>query len=164
MKKNFLLIITLLFMSIAVFIGFNITQLDNEISNNQYNTLVNDLSIVANNFSIWISNKKNMLEVSKDTVNNFSYEEITRWSTENPYLNLNNDDPNVSQTYIGLSDGHFITGGQWVPPEDYDPRTRVWYEEAVAADATIVSTVYIDRETSEQIVTINSPSIWKMNL
>lgn len=157
MKQNFHFIILLLFLSIAIFVGYNITQLDNEIKTNQYNTLVNDLSIVANNFSIWMCNKKSMLETSKDTVDNFTYDEVTQWATKNPYLNLNNNNPDVSQTYIGLANGQFITGGEWIPPSDYDPRTRVWYQEAVEADTTIVSSVYIDRETGDQLVTISSP-------
>ena len=34
----------------------------------------------------------------------------------------------VIDVYIGLSDRSFYDGGGWVPDADYDPTTRVWYE------------------------------------
>lgn len=157
MKKNFRLIISILVLTVVLFIVYNISQLENQISEKQYDNLVNDLTRVTNNFGIWINNKKDMLNTSKDVLNNFDYDEIVKWKTENPYLNINNENPDVSQVYIGLSDGGFVTGGEWIPPDDYDPRARIWYQEAVAADDTIVSNVYVDRETGNQLVTISSP-------
>lgn len=157
MRNNYRLIIGFLILAIVAFGIFNFSQLDNEIKEKQYDSLIHDLSIVTINFNHWISIKKDMLNTSKDVVDNFTWEEITQWHIGNPYLNINNNDSYVSQIYIGLSSGDFITGGQWVPPTDYDPRTRVWYIEAVEADDTIVSDVYIDRETGDSLVTISSP-------
>ncbi len=156
MQKNFKLIIVLLLVSIILFSVFNISVLNDEITENQYNRLVNDLSNVTSNFITWIGNKQEMLDTAKDLVDNFEYDELIKYKTLNPYLNINNDDDDVSQVYIGLSNGDFITGGQWIPPSDYDPRTRVWYQDAVAADDIIVSPVYVDRETGDQLVTISS--------
>ena len=124
---------------------------------NQYNKLVNDLNNDTTDFTSWISNKKTILNTAKDIVDNFRYDEIAGWNTLNPYLNINNDDPDISRIYIGLASGKFITGGKWIPPDDYDPRTRVWYREAVEADDTIISDVYIDRESGDRTVTISSP-------
>ena len=157
MQKKFRLIITLLVLSIVIFISYNIYDLANKNSENQYNKLINDLNKDTTDFSSWISNKKAVLKTAKDVVDNFSFDEIVRWNTLNPYLNINNDDPDISQIYIGLANGEFITGGQWVPPDDYDPRTRIWYREAVEADDTIISDVYIDRESGDKTVTISSP-------
>lgn len=157
MKNDSRLVVGLLILTVIIFVGFNINQLNNEIKEKQYDNLVNDLSAVAQDFGIWISNKRDMLDTSKDMVDNFTFEEITAWSTGNPYLNINNDDPDVSQVYVGLNNGDFITGGQWVPPDDYDPRVRTWYIEAIDADDTIISRVYIDLETGDKTVTISSP-------
>lgn len=157
MKKNFRLIISLLVLTMVVFIVYNVSQLDNETSEKQYEHLVNDLSRVTNNFSIWLNHKKDMLNTSKEIIGNFRYEDIIYANTGNRYLNINNENTDVSQLYIGLKDGGFVTGGQWIPPEDYDPLSRTWYKEAVLADDTIVSKVYVDRETGNQLVTISSP-------
>jgi len=147
----------LLIISVAIFGVYNLRELENETSENQYNLLINDLSKVTTNFSTWISIKKEMLETTKDFVNNFSYDEITEDQINNRFLDINNDDEDVSQVYMGLADGRFVTGGQWIPPEDYDPRTRVWYKDAVKNDDTIISSIYTDRETGSQLVTISSP-------
>lgn len=155
--KRFRLIIGLLVLTIVILVGYNVTQLRDEITERQYISIINDLSGISNEFSIWISNKKDMLDTTKDVIDNFTYEEVTQWHTENPYLNINNDNPDVTQVYIGLRDGSFITGGQWVPPDDYDPTTRVWYQGALAAGDTIVSDLYIDLESGKPTVTISSP-------
>ncbi len=157
MQKNFRIIISLLLLSIVTFIIFNVHELNEAVVDNQYNELINELNKVSMEFNTWISNKKEILNTSKDIVNNFSYDEIVDGNVLNPLLNINNDDPNISQIYIGLDTGAFITGGEWVPPSNYDPRTRPWYIEAVEADDTIISRVYIDMETTEQMVTISSP-------
>jgi len=157
MDLKFRSIIILLIISVSIFGIYNVGELENEITKNQYNELVNELSKVTIDFSTWISTKKEMLNTTKDFVNNFTYEEITKEKISNPYLNINNDDPNVSQVYIGLKDGNFVTGGLWMPPDDYDPGTRVWYKDAVERNETIISPIYTDRETDSQLITISSP-------
>lgn len=157
MDYKFRSIIILLIISVAIFGIYNVRELENEIIKNQHNNLINDLSKVTINFSTWISTKIEMLNTTKDFVNNFTYEEITKEKTSNPYLNINNDNSDVSQVYIGLKDGYFTTGSLWIPPSDYDPRTRVWYEDAVKSRETIVSSIYTDWETGNQLVTISSP-------
>ena len=157
MDLKFRSIIILLIISVAIFGIYNVRELENEIEKNQYNQLINDLSKVTINFSTWISNKKEMIKTTKDFVDNFSYEEITEDKTLNRFLNINNDDIDVSQVYIGLADGNFVTGGLWIPPKDYDPRTRVWYQDAAEKNETVISSIYTDRETGDQLVTISSP-------
>ena len=147
----------MLILTVIVFVLYNIIKLENEINENQYSHLVNDLSSVTNEFSTWMSKKTDMLDTTKDIVDNLSYDELVQWKTDNPYLNINNDNPDLSQVYVGLNDGGFITGGKWLPPASYDPRTRVWYQEAIEANATIISKVYTDLETGHQIVTISAP-------
>ncbi len=157
MKKNFRLNISLLILLIFMFALYNLNEIEKRATEAQYGILISDLSEITSDFSVWIGTKQNILDTAKDIVNNFSYEEITKASTLNELLNINNDDPFVSQVYIGLSNGEFITGGEWVPPSNYDPRTRVWYQDAIEANDTVVSRVYYDRETGDQTITISSP-------
>ncbi|SDZ20754.1 diguanylate cyclase (GGDEF) domain-containing protein [Tindallia californiensis] len=157
MKKIFQRSMGLLILAILVLTAYNFNVVRNEMLENRYNALINDLRTDSATFGLWIKEKKSIVNTAKDIYDNFSYEELVAYNTENPYLNINNEDPSISQLYIGLADGHFITGGQWIPPEDYDPRTRTWYLEAQEAGKTIVSSVYVDRETGEMLVTISSP-------
>lgn len=156
-KRNFNLIILLLVLTLILFIVFNTYDLNSKTSENEYSRLISNLYTDTTDFTLWLNNKKEVVNTAKDFVDNFAYGELTRWNTLNPYLNINNDDPDISQIYIGLATGHFITGGEWIPPDDYDPRTRVWYMAAVEANETIISDVYIDRETGDRTVTISSP-------
>ncbi len=156
MYKKFNLIISLLILTIIIFISYNAYDLGNKSREAKYDMLINDLNRDTIDFTSWISNKKEILDTAKDFVDNFSYDEITAGKTSNPYMNLNND-PDISQIYIGLATGEFITGGLWIPPEDYDPRNRVWYREAVESRNTIISDVYFDRATGDRMVTISSP-------
>ncbi|MCR5635481.1 MAG: response regulator, partial [Lachnospiraceae bacterium] len=46
----------------------------------------------------------------------------------------------------------YIDGLNWIPPEDYDPKTRDWYIEAMKADGKVVfSPLYIDAQTGNLI-------------
>ncbi len=157
MKKKFYVSMSLLIATIFLLITYNFNVVQNEIMENRYNALINDLRGDVTTFELWFQQKKSIVNTAKDICGNFSYEELVAFNTENPYLNINNEDPSISQIYIGLSDGNFITGGKWIPPEDYDPRTRNWYIEAYEADETIVSSVYVDRETGKMLVTVSSP-------
>lgn len=157
MRNKFRLVISLLILSIIIFTTYNVYDLSRKNSENQYNRLIQDLNSDTTDFTAWLSTKTEILNTAKDFVDNFTLPPLLSRKTLNPYLNINNDDPEISQIYIGLADGEFITGGEWVPPEDYDPRTRVWYREAVEAGKTIISDVYIDRETDDRTVTISSP-------
>jgi methyl-accepting chemotaxis protein len=67
-------------------------------------------------------------------------------------------DPDIADIYIGFeADGSFLDGGDWIPPADYDCRTRVWYTEAVAKDGLIFSAPYIDMITNLYVVSAAVP-------
>ncbi|MGC9436030.1 MAG: SpoIIE family protein phosphatase [Methanomicrobiales archaeon] len=53
-------------------------------------------------------------------------------------------DPRITLVYTGSSSGlvRLYPGSQ--PPEGYDPRTRSWFTDAVAADGVVWSAPYID--------------------
>lgn len=57
--------------------------------------------------------------------------------------------------YIGTETGDMLTTPAVDLPEDFDPRLRPWYEEALAAEGEIVWTSpYIDIDTEELIITV----------
>ena len=53
------------------------------------------------------------------------------------------------------SDAVFSDG--WNPPSDYDPRQRPWYQDAVAAEETIITAPYVDAQSGGLIVTFARP-------
>nr|WP_193073629.1 methyl-accepting chemotaxis protein [Pseudomonas sp. FME51] len=59
-------------------------------------------------------------------------------------------------TYLGGSDGIFIQHPQEELPEDYDPRDRPWYTDAVTANGSILTEPYRD-PTGDMVVTVATP-------
>ncbi|HUH00638.1 MAG TPA: cache domain-containing protein, partial [Kofleriaceae bacterium] len=60
--------------------------------------------------------------------------------------------------YMGFeADGGFVTGADWVPPADYDPRQRPWYTAAVAARGVAYSAPYRDMFTNRIVVSVAAP-------
>lgn len=64
-------------------------------------------------------------------------------------------DVNINGLY-GYVMGEYLDGLQWVPPADYDPTRRDWYQAALEAggDATIVAP-YVDAQTGSVIISIS---------
>ena len=155
MKHNtsvIILIISILFLGI-----YNSYELIQETNINQKNQLISEMEETKDKFNRWIITKKVILDTAKDIVDNFDYEEIIKMNINNNLLNINEMNEDISEIYIGLNDGGFVTGSDWTPPDDYDPRQRSWYKEALSKDKTIISNIYTDRETGEKLVTISSP-------
>jgi class 3 adenylate cyclase len=65
----------------------------------------------------------------------------------------------VGSVYMGFADGRFLTGSNWVPAADYDPRKRPWYQLAVARGALAYSAPYRDADTGGLVVTIAAPIV-----
>ncbi|MBF8223469.1 methyl-accepting chemotaxis protein [Halomonas sp. 328] len=53
--------------------------------------------------------------------------------------------------------GDMVTSDGWVPPADYDPRVRPWYQRAEAVGDTVVTLPYVDANTGQLVVTIAHP-------
>lgn len=61
-------------------------------------------------------------------------------------------DENYTGIY-GYIMGKYLDGLNWVPPEDYDPKSRDWFIEAKGADGRVAfSPPYIDAQTGNLII------------
>ncbi len=58
----------------------------------------------------------------------------------------------VNDVYVAFTDKIFIDGGDWVPPTDYDPTTRGWFQEGMTSDTIIIGTPDIDMDTKQAVV------------
>ncbi len=61
-------------------------------------------------------------------------------------------------TYLGSADGSFIMRPTSEMPAGYDPRTRPWYKDAMAAGTTTLTEPYVDAATGALIITIATPA------
>ena len=60
-------------------------------------------------------------------------------------------------SYFGEPDGSFLMRPAEVMPADYDPRSRPWYRDAVAAGRSTLTEPYVDAASGELVITIATP-------
>ncbi|WP_455918814.1 methyl-accepting chemotaxis protein McpU [Ensifer canadensis] len=60
-------------------------------------------------------------------------------------------------TYVGNESGKFITWPDNPMPAGYDPRQRPWYQQAVKADARVLTEPYVDASTGDLIISAAVP-------
>lgn len=64
-------------------------------------------------------------------------------------------DSNFTGIY-GVFDGVYLDGSGWVPDDDYDPKTRDWYKEAVKAKGQIALVPpYVDAQTGDVMISLS---------
>ena len=103
---------------------------------------------------------KATLWVTADTVDHMAHSGSTTREILD-YLIVETDtqkeqfDVNINGLY-GYVMGEYLDGLQWVPPDNYDPTRRDWYEAALKAggEATIVAP-YVDAQTGSVIISIS---------
>lgn len=61
-------------------------------------------------------------------------------------------------TYLGSADGVMTMRPNDTLPEDYDPRTRPWYKDAMAASGSTLTEPYVDAASGALIMTIATPA------
>ncbi|TGG91485.1 methyl-accepting chemotaxis protein [Natronospirillum operosum] len=64
---------------------------------------------------------------------------------------------NYMFAYLGEDDGTMTLRPEDPLPDDYDPRTRPWYELAVADNDSVLTSPYADAATGELILTFATP-------
>lgn len=62
--------------------------------------------------------------------------------------------PNLKGVYLGTAEGQMILRPEQDLPADYDPRTRPWYEAAIATDEVIWTDPYEDASTGDLVVSL----------
>jgi diguanylate cyclase (GGDEF)-like protein len=67
------------------------------------------------------------------------------------------DNPTFASIYFGSIDNVMINGSGWMPPVNFDLRTRPWYVKAVQEDALIYTSAFLNASKDHVIVTIAQP-------
>lgn len=142
------LLITVISIFITASIGlyFNY-QLERE---NIYISMTSEVSNINGDVNNWLDQKTQVIEVLSDVIEkgNLNKEEIRELITHF------NQDEEISDIYIGFSDGDFLSSIEWKPPEGYDPRMRPWYISLFYEDEVTFSAPYLDITTGEYAVSV----------
>ena len=106
-----------------------------------------------------LNTAENVLHVAGDSVHHML---ISGTTTARIHEFLVDETNNVAEqfdeNYTGLYGyimGKYLDGLNWIPPEDYDPKSRGWFMEAMKADGDVIFTMpYIDAQTGNLIISV----------
>ncbi len=105
----------------------------------------------------YLSRGSNVLWCAAESVEHMTaqdadYAEILTYLTDATGQMQEQFDANFTGLY-GYINGEYIDGSGWIPPEEYEPKERGWYKEAVAAGGDmIMSEPYVDAQTGEIVI------------
>jgi len=101
----------------------------------------------------WFAGRTLLIETAAQSVAKLSAGEVVSETfNRDTYVN------NFLTTYFGTAaEGRFDAFPPVDLPSDYDPRTRPWYQDAIAAKSTILTAPYADASSGDLIVSLASP-------
>jgi len=137
----------------ALFTLFNDYLQRNAIRDNLDSYLDEMGEVTAHNIQNWLSGRILLVESAAQSIANDSSDQSVVALLEQKAL--------VSTfgfTYLGEQNGRFTMRPEDEMPAGYDPRTRPWYKDAVAAGGTTLTEPYVDAATGELIITIATPA------
>lgn len=109
--------------------------------------------IAASNVQAWLSGRVLLIDTIAQTVaNDNTPDSVVRLLEQKALLSTFNF------TYLGGIDGSFAMRPKDELPADYDPRTRPWYKDAMAAGGTTLTEPYLDVSTGQLMMTIATPA------
>ncbi|MFU4093659.1 methyl-accepting chemotaxis protein PctA [Pseudomonas aeruginosa] len=148
----------LLAASLVVFAAFALFTLYNDYL--QRNAIREDLEsylremgdVTSSNIQNWLGGRLLLVEQTAQTLARDHSPETVSALLEQPALTST-----FSFTYLGQQDGVFTMRPDSPMPAGYDPRSRPWYKDAVAASGLTLTEPYVDAATQELIITAATP-------
>ncbi len=129
-------------------------MLTDQITNRQFD-LANK---TAETIDQWFEVRMGMVAATAAAATEFDPEDPERTVEKFALIATGGD---LMSVYLGLDDGSFYESSGWVAPEDFDPRKRPWYIEAIEQNngETIATKPYVDANTGDMIISLASPVI-----
>ncbi|RRI99815.1 methyl-accepting chemotaxis protein PctA, partial [Pseudomonas aeruginosa] len=148
----------LLAASLVVFAAFALFTLYNDYL--QRNAIREDLEsylremgdVTSSNIQNWLGGRLLLVEQTAQTLARDHSPEAVSALLEQPALTST-----FSFTYLGQQDGVFTMRPDSPMPAGYDPRSRPWYKDAVAAGGLTLTEPYVDAATQELIIAAATP-------
>jgi methyl-accepting chemotaxis protein len=149
----------LLAASLVVIVAFSLFTLYNDYL--QRNAIRADLEsylhemgdVTASNIQNWLSGRILLVEsAAQSIVNDSSPDRVVKLLEQKALTS------SFAFTYLGAENGDFTMRPDADMPEGYDPRTRPWYKDAMAAGGSTLTEPYVDAATGELIITIATPA------
>lgn len=161
MKKNSLSLIIMLTLIMLIFLFYNVRALQEDAYRLMELDLINEASQLSADFDAKMSGEIRVIEVMREMIKNIPNKDLIAYEENNPLL-LGREmglDP-----YIGLVDGRTIDNRNRFGEKNYDPRERIWYQDALEKNDTTISDVYLGMEYGRPMVTVSTPLYIEDNL
>ena len=110
----------------------------------------------ADTVEIWLSQQMKILSATAESI---SIDDIGHNDMTMKPLQMAMRAGHFSDVYIGRIDGELIDGAEWIPPPDYDPRLRPWFQRAVEQGTISFTTPYIDLVTNKLVIALVVPLV-----
>ena len=109
--------------------------------------------VTAHNIQNWLSGRILLVENVAQTIGGDSSEERVASLLEQRSLAAT-----FIASYLGEQDGSFLMRPDDEMPAGYDPRTRPWYKDALAAGGSTLTEPYVDAASGQLIISIATPA------
>lgn len=153
-RRWYVLMILCTIIALFVMVYYNHINYKSSLKDSVENIGVNSIAHSKEELENYIGRRMEVVRTTAASVeymmeNEASSKELEEFLTYESAKYSSEIDENFTGMY-GYIDGVYIDGAGWEPDEDYDPTTRVWYQEAVAAkgDMALVSP-YLDAQTGD---------------
>ena len=128
---------------------------------NIYEVGSDKISGISATLGNYLDTNKSVLWVTADTVNFMvSHGESNDVIWEYLILETERYKGQFDENYTGLYgyiSGEYLDGLEWVPPADYEPTSREWYQLAKQEDGLVVVPPYLDAQTGEMVISYCKP-------
>lgn len=123
---------------------------------NIYEVGSDKISGISASLGNYLDTNRSVLWVTADTVD-FMVNDRRSSDTIWDYLILETQryKSQFDQNYTGLYgyiSGEYLDGLEWIPPDDYDPTEREWYQLAEQEDGLVIVPPYVDAQTGEMVI------------
>ncbi|CAH2213374.1 methyl-accepting chemotaxis protein [Tepidibacter aestuarii] len=156
-KNKIIILVLSLIIIPASILGTQAYNKSTKILKNQFEMYMTDVNTNANDaIKLYINSHVRTIEVIsnnkylKGILENSEYENECREIFEG-YADSYEE---ILSVYIGTEDGNHTYDNN---AEDYDPRTRPWYKEAIKEKKAIMTPAYLDEATNELVVSFTAP-------
>ncbi len=159
-KKQFMLTLLVIMLLQTVMLAFFLSSFYKNTVKDIRDLGVSNMKSQAAMVENYMFKSSNALSLASQTVelmlkNGEDSEKLLQYLVKSSEAMQSEFDENFTGVY-GYLNGTYEDGSGWVPPLDYDPKSRSWYIDALEADGKMVlSTPYQDAQTGKIIVSFS---------
>ncbi|MBQ7558340.1 MAG: HD domain-containing protein [Lachnospiraceae bacterium] len=159
-KKQFMLTLLVIMLLQTVMLAFFLSSFYKSTVKDIRDLGVSNMKSQAAMVENYMFRSSNALSLASRTVelmleNGEDSEKLLQYLMKSSEAMQSEFDENFTGVY-GYLNGAYEDGSGWVPPLDYDPKSRSWYIDAMEADGKMVlSTPYQDAQTGQIIVSFS---------